>query len=125
MAILTQKLGIGFRGLDAIMAFLGIAANHGSDWKWNRLFDRLGLAEQEVADRTMHNNLLEEKRLTIQAADENIQRWLLTEAGSNATTDEIEARRKALLFIDDNKIGVTVSSDGASWQKKVLEAFIT
>ena len=48
---------------------VGIAPNHGSDWKWNRLFDRVDVAEEEVADRTMHNNLLEEKRLTIQAAE--------------------------------------------------------
>ena len=29
--LLTQKLGLGLRGLDAILAFLGIQPNHGSD----------------------------------------------------------------------------------------------
>lgn len=40
---LLQKLGIGLRGLDAMFAFLGIAPNHGSDFKWNKLLDRIGI----------------------------------------------------------------------------------
>ena len=120
VAILTQKLGLGFRGLDAIMAFMGIAPNHRSDWKWNHLFDRIGLAEEEISDRAMHNNIQEEKRLTIQAVDDKIQVWTATtDAGNNATFEAIEAHRKALLFIDMNKIGITVSADGA-WQKRSI-----
>ena len=48
-----QKLGIGLSGLDVILGFLGIAPSHGSDAKWERLMDRLGLAENEIAAQVL------------------------------------------------------------------------
>lgn len=117
--LLMQKLGSGFFGLDMIFSFLGIAPNHGSDHKWNRIMDRIGFAEHMVAQEVMEENRKLEVAMTIEYADTLIEAWLETEECKAASSEEVDAKCDSILKKEGNKIGITLTSDGA-WQKRVI-----
>ena len=88
-----QKLGIGLRGLDTIIAFLGIAPNHGSDHKWNRLMNRIGIAKEVVSEEVMLSNQIEERQLTEEAAAKKLSEWMTnTPEGMTASPQAIVAK---------------------------------
>lgn len=60
------------RALDMTLSFLGIANSRGSTDKWSLSFDRIRLAEWEVANEVMEENRKHELDLTIAAADEKV-----------------------------------------------------
>ena len=86
-----QKLGKGIRELDMIFSFLGIDSRSGSHDKWDRLMNRLGIAEWEVAKECMDENLEEETLATHSMAYANLMKWLGTAEGKAANAEQIEA----------------------------------
>ena len=116
-ALLQQKLGMGLRGLEMIMAFLGIAPSYGSGDKWNRIFNVLGAAEQATCDEVILCNVQEEMRLTREHADKDLATWI--ESHPNATVAEKTAQHNSLLMMNGDKIGITIGADGA-WQKRAI-----
>jgi len=126
MVLLMQHLGMGLRGVVMILAFLGIAAGAGNQTKWQRIQEELGLAEEEVANRTIENNIkLEIAATRFLQAQEKYADWLLTNEGTNASSEQ-EKLMKMTEFLAVRmsqeglqKIGVTVGMDGA-WQKRSI-----
>jgi hypothetical protein len=100
---MMQKLGIGCRGLDLVMAFLGIAANHGSDYKWNLLMDWIGVAEEQIASKVMDENLQLEKKLTVEAVNQELLEWLESDDGMDAEPEDTELKRNNLLLLEAGK----------------------
>jgi hypothetical protein len=99
---MMQKHGIGYHGLDLIMAFLGIAANQGSDYKKNRLMDRIGgVAEEQIlASQVVDENLQLEKDLTVEKVDEQLLEWLESEDGIDPEPDDTALKRSSLLQLE-------------------------
>jgi len=124
MVLLMQHLGMGLRGVVMILAFLGIAAGAGNQTKWQRIQEELGLAEEEVANRTIENNIKLEIAATRLQAQEQYAAWLLTNEGTNASEQEKLMKMTELLAMRMSqeglqKIGLTVGMDGA-WQKRSI-----
>jgi len=116
-ALLQQKLGMGLRGLEMIMAFLGIAPSYGSGDKWTRIFNTIGAVEEAVCNEVILANLQEEIRLTKQHAEIDLSNWV--ETNPDATAADKEAKHNSLLMMEGDKIGITIGADGA-WQKRAI-----
>eukprot|EP00957_Ditylum_brightwellii_P063969 4852716-Ditylum_brightwellii.AAC.1 len=95
--LLMQKLGNGLRALGMIIAFMDIAAGTGSPNKWNILLTKLGVAEHEVCDKVIDENLAEELRVTKEVANDMLAKWLELDEGKDATPDQKEAKLDKLL----------------------------
>jgi len=117
-ALLQQKLGMGLRGLEMIMAFIGLAPSYGSDDKWSKMFNALGTAEELICDQVMLNNIQEEIRLTKEAANVECAKWLTT-TDQSTTEDDKTAKLNSLLMLEGDKVGITIGADGA-WQKRAI-----
>lgn len=64
LVLLMQQLGCGLEGIRAVLSHLDMSSTVG-DWvKWRELMDVVGVAEQQVAQQCMENNMREETRLS-------------------------------------------------------------
>jgi len=91
LAVLAmQQLGMGLDGLSTITGTLGIRSSIGNYQTWRSIQDRVGIAEQEVKDEVLAENV--EKAISLALA-------------CGATKD------------DDGRVGLVCSVDGA-WQKQ-------
>ena len=81
--------------------------------------DRIGVAEELVAQEVMIMNQKKELELTLARADDEMEAWLQTEEGLQATPESAEAKRKEVLLIVDGKVGIVITLDGA-WQRRTI-----
>ncbi len=81
--LMMQLFGNGISGIDTMLGMLGIAVHSGSHGSWDAIANRLGVAQQKVADVVQNQNLTNEieemKKLGIQQVkDKGKDIWPLT-----------------------------------------------
>jgi hypothetical protein len=120
--LMMHMLGIGLRGMEIVMSFLGLAPGVGSRPKWKNATDDLGVALEIVSKQVMEDNIAAEVEATKIAKEKELDEWILEQRtldGKQPSVEDIETKRKQLLQLEDGKIGIAVGMDGA-WQKRTV-----
>lgn len=90
LALGMQQLGMGMNSVVTFLGTIGVRASLGDTSQWKKIQDRLGVAEEEVKEEVLKENLA---------------------AAVEAAEDDGETRG------EDGRIGLTCSVDGG-WQKR-------
>jgi hypothetical protein len=120
LVLMMQLLGIGPDGLGIIFAFLGIATSKGCYDKWKQLQDEVGIAEEDVYNKVIKENMEQELQFLRDQAKKDFNKWYFEEGGRNCTEAvKIQKMRDLLHINPDGRIGIAVQCD-EGWQKRAI-----
>jgi hypothetical protein len=117
--LLMQQMGQSLQGLEMMLAFFGIAAGRGSYGKWKLVQDYVGEAEEAISKEVMKENIKEELRLVKEQAKELYGQWHATVQGRSSPQQEKVTKMQEYLHWSNNRIGVSIGSDGARHKRSL------